>query len=79
VQVCLAGFNFSNPTRQVWEAAAAVPFAAFCAATLIRDATAAEASGYRVMGLPGPAPNGYSGYSYRRPLSRERTRSGSLP
>lgn len=78
VQVCLAGLDFQNPSRQVWEAAAAVPFAAFCAAALIRDATAAEASGYRVMGLPGPAPNGYRGFSYRRRLSRERTRTGSL-
>ena len=45
-----------NPTRLVWEAAAAVPFTAFCAAALIRNATAAEACGYRVMGLPGIAP-----------------------
>jgi len=78
VQVCLAGLDFQNPSRQVWEAAAAVPFAAFCAAALIRDATLAEASGYRVMGLPGPAPNGYRGFSYRRRLSHERTRTGSL-
>jgi hypothetical protein len=79
VQVCLAGLDFQNPSRVVWEAAAAVPFTAFCAAALIRDATAAEASGYRVMGLPGPAPHGYRGFSYRRRLSRERTKTGSLP
>jgi hypothetical protein len=78
VQVCLGGLDFSNPARLVWEAAAAVPFTAFCAAALIRSATARQASGYRVMGLPGAAPNGYGGYSYRRRLSRERTRHGSL-
>jgi hypothetical protein len=79
VEVCLGGLDYGNPSREMWEAAAAVPFIAFCAATLIRNATSAQASGYRVMGLPGPAPNGYSDYSYRRRLSRERTRSGSLP
>ncbi len=79
VQTCLAGLDFGNPTRLVWEAAAAVPFTAFCAAALIRDATAAKASGYRVMGLPGIAPNGYRGYSWGRRLSHERTSTGSLP
>jgi hypothetical protein len=79
VQTCLSGLDFSNPTREVWEAAAAVPFTAFCAAALIRNATAAQASGYRVMGLPGIAPNGYTGFSWRRRLSTERTRTGSLP
>lgn len=79
VQVCLAGLDFQNPTRLVWEAAAAVPFTAFCAAALTRNATSAEASGYRVMGLPGAAPNGYSDFSYGRRLSTERTRRGSLP
>jgi hypothetical protein len=79
VQVCLSGLDFNNPTRLVWEAAAAVPFTAFCAAALIRNATAAEACGYRVMGLPGPAPDGYRDYSYRRKLSTERTPAGSLP
>jgi enediyne biosynthesis protein E8 len=79
VQVCLSGLDFSNPSLEVWEAAAAVPFTAFCAAVLIRNATAAEASGYRVMGLPGTAPNGYTGFSYRRRMSTERTRTGSLP
>jgi hypothetical protein len=79
VQTCLAGLDFGNPTRVIWEAAAAVPFTAFCAAALIRDATAARASGYRVMGLPGIAPDGYGDFSYRRRLSPERTRTGSLP
>jgi hypothetical protein len=79
VQVCLAGLDFSNPTRLVWEAAAAVPFTAFCAAALIRDAAASQASGYRVMALPGTAPAGYRGFSYRRQLSNERTATGSLP
>jgi hypothetical protein len=79
VQVCLAGLDFSNPSRQVWEAAAAVPFTAFCAAALLHNATAAQACGYRVMGLPGAAPNGYTDFSYRRRLSSETTRTGSLP
>jgi hypothetical protein len=56
-----------------------VPFTAFCAAALVRDATAERASGYGVMGLPGIAPNGYAGFSYRRRLSAELTRTGSLP
>lgn len=38
-----------------------------------------QASGYRVMGLPGIAPNGYGDFSYRRKLSHERSRTGSLP
>ena len=79
MQTCLAGLDFANPTRLLWEAAAAVPFTAFCAAALIRNATAARASGYAVMGLPGTAPNGYRGFSYGRRLSPERTRTGSLP
>jgi hypothetical protein len=79
VQVCLGGLDFGNPALLVWEAAAAVPFAAFCAATLVRSATAAKACGYRVMGLPGTAPNGYRDFSYRRRLNVERTRTGSLP
>jgi hypothetical protein len=78
VTTCLAGLDFSNPTRLVWEAAAAVPFTAFCAAALIKNATAQTASGYRVMGLPGVAPNGYRSFSYRRHLSRERTKKGYL-
>jgi hypothetical protein len=79
VKACLSGLAFGNDTRLVWEAAAAVPFTAFCAAALIRNATAAKASGYRVMGLPGIAPSGYRHFSYRRKLSRERTHRGYLP
>ena len=79
VQVCLAGLDFGNPTRLVWEAAAAVPFTAFCAAALVRNATWHDASGYRVMGYPGAAPRGYRGFSFSRRLSRERTKKGYLP
>jgi hypothetical protein len=78
VEVCKAGLAFGSPTRIVWEAAAAVPFTAFCAAALIPEQTAAKASGYRVMGLPGAEPVGYRGFSYRGKLSRERTKKGYL-
>jgi hypothetical protein len=78
--VVLAGLDFGNGDRVLWEAAAAVPFTAFCAAALVKNATSATASGYRVMGHPGAAPNGYrKGFSYGRRLARERTRHGSLP
>jgi hypothetical protein len=79
VAVCLDGLALANPSRAVWEAAAAVPFTAFCAAALVPEQTADRASGYRVMGLPGAAPNGYRRYSYRRKLARERTKKGYLP
>jgi len=79
VRVCLAGLDFQNPSRLQWEAAAAVPFTAFCAAALVPAQTAAKAAGYAVMGLPGRAPNGYRDFSFRRRLSRERTVGGSLP
>lgn len=73
------GLSFDNNLRLLWEAAAAVPFTAFCAATLITQQDAAHASGYRVMGLPGPAPHGYRRTSsYRRALARERTTRGWL-
>lgn len=79
VAVVKAGTAFDNPERLLWEAAAAVPFTAFCAAALVEEQTAAKASGYRVMGLPGAAPHGYRhGFSYRRRLARERTRHGYL-
>jgi hypothetical protein len=78
VVVCIDGLAYRNPSRLLWEAAAAVPFTAFCAAALIPNATAAKASGYRVMGLPGIAPRGYRTFSYRRRLSRERTKRGYL-
>ncbi len=77
--VCLVGLDFSNPTRVVWEAAAAVPFTAFCAAATVVNATARTAAGYAVMGHPGIAPHGYADFSYRRRLARERTRKGYLP
>jgi hypothetical protein len=77
-QVVLQGLDFANGNRVLWEAAAAVPFTAFCAAALVPDATAATASGYRVMGHPGAAPNGHRNFSYRRRLARERTRRGNL-
>ena len=79
VQVCLQGLAFSNPTRQVWEAAAAVPFTAFCAAALVPAQVASQAVGYAVMGLPGKAPGGYKNFSYGRKLSKERTKKGYLP
>jgi hypothetical protein len=80
VDVCTSGLDFSNPSRTLWEAAAAVPFTAFCGAAEHPIGTSENASGYRVMGYPGAAPNGYQrDYSYARPLSRERTRNGSLP
>jgi hypothetical protein len=78
VAACRSGLSFDNPVRVVWEAAAAVPFTAFCAATLVPQQDARHASGYRVMGLPGVAPHGYRHPSYRRVLARERTRRGSL-
>jgi hypothetical protein len=80
VQTVLAGLDFSNPTRTLWEAGAAVPFTAFCAAAEQPGATSAIASGYRVMGYPGAAPDGYQrDFSYRRRMSPERTSGGNLP
>jgi hypothetical protein len=78
VQVVRQGLDFRNSARAIWEAAAAVPFTAFCAAALVPEQTAAKASGYRVMGLPGRAPRAYRRFSYRRKLARERTRRGYL-
>ncbi|MEA2389803.1 MAG: enediyne biosynthesis protein [Thermoleophilaceae bacterium] len=75
----MSGLSFDNPSPTLWEAAAAVPFTAFCAAAEHATGTSANASGYRVMGYPGAAPNGYTNASYRRKLSVERTRRGSLP
>jgi hypothetical protein len=76
---CLQGLAFSNPTRAVWEAAAAVAFTAFCAAATQVNPTSETASGYRVMGHPGTAPEGYRDFSYGRQLSREATERGYLP
>src|SRR5205085_925065 len=78
IRVCVLGLAYNNPDRLVWEAAAAVPFTAFCAAALIPEQTAAKASGYRVMGLPGVAPHGYTDFSYGLPLATERTATASL-
>jgi hypothetical protein len=83
VQAVLAGFDFGNPTRLLYEAAAAVPFTAFCAAGEHPYGNSSNASGYRVMGYPGGGPNDapvmypYS-FSYRRKLSKERTKKGYL-
>ena len=79
VQVCVDGLAASNPSVQVWEAAAAVPFTAFLVAATQKNATIDTASGLQVMGHPGTAPHGYADFSYRKKLSRERTASGSLP
>lgn len=76
--VCREGLDYGNPTRVTWEAGAAVPFTAFCAAATQRNATRRTASGYAVMGHPGTAPHGYRDFSYRRRLARSRTRRGSL-
>ena len=78
VKVALDGLRFSNPDRLIWELAAAIPFIAFCAAATQIDATSHTASGLRVLGHPGTAPNGYRGFSYRRRLARERTKKGNL-
>ena len=77
--VCEQGLAYDQPTRVVWEAGAAVPFTAFCAAATQRNATRRTASGLAVMGHPGTAPHGYRDFSYRRRLARGRTRGGSLP
>jgi hypothetical protein len=77
-KVCLSGLSFTNGSRPLYEAAAAVPFTAFCAAAEHPIGTSRNASGYRVMGYPGAAPNGYTGFSYRRKLARERTAKGNL-
>jgi hypothetical protein len=79
VAVCVEGLGTANPTVQLWELAAAVPFAAFLAEATQKNATIDTASGYQVMGHPGTAPQGYADFSYRRKLSRERTASGNLP
>jgi hypothetical protein len=76
--VVQAGLDFSNPDRVLYEAAAAIPFVAFCAAGTQHNATSRTASGLRVMGHPGTAPNGYRSFSYRRRLARGRTKRGSL-
>jgi hypothetical protein len=79
VAVCLEGLAPSNPSVEVWEAAAAVPFTAFLAAAEQSDATIDTSSAYQVMGYPGTAPNGYAEFSYGRKLSVELTSRGYLP
>jgi hypothetical protein len=82
--VLLGAFDFGNSTRLLYEAAAAVPFTAFCAAAIHPYGTNQNASGYKVMGYPGGGPNSapvmypYS-FSYRKKLARERTKKGYLP
>ena len=78
VAVCKEGLSFQNPDRVLWEAAAAVPFTAFCAAAMVPEQRMEKASGYRVMGLPGAAPEGYRDFSWRKKLAKERTRKGFL-
>ena len=76
--VVLSALSFDNPDRVLYEAAAAVPFTAFCAAAVHEVGTSKNASGYRVMGYPGAAPQGYRGYSYGRKLARDFTKKGYL-
>jgi hypothetical protein len=78
VAVVKDGLDFGNVDRVLYEAAAAIPFVAFCAAGTQRNATSRTASGLRVMGHPGTAPNGYKSFSYRRRLARGRTKNGNL-
>ena len=78
VAVCVEALSFDNGDRVLYEAAAAVPFTAICAAALHPVGTDENASGYRVMGYPGAAPNGYRSFSYRRRLANERTKRGNL-
>lgn len=78
-RVLLGALSFDNSARVLYEAAAAIPFTAFCAAAVHPIGTSENASGYRVMGYPGAAPRGYRAFSYRRRLARGRTRRGSLP
>lgn len=76
--VLIGALDFGNPDRVLYEAAAAVPFTAFCAAAVHEVGTRRNASGYRVMGHPGARPQGYRNYSYRRKLARDFTKSGNL-
>lgn len=76
--VLLQALSFDNPDRVLYEAAAAVPFTAFCAAAVHETGTSKNASGYRVMGYPGAAPQGYRHYSYGRRLARDFTKKGYL-
>jgi hypothetical protein len=83
VAVLIEALSFANSARVLYEAAAAVPFTAFCAAAAHPYGNNRNASGYRVMGYPGGGPNTapvmypYS-FSYRRKLAKARTKKGSL-
>lgn len=77
-RVCVIGLDYDNPVRAIWEAGAAVPFTAFCAAATMVNPRKRDAPGYKVMGHPGIAPAGYRDFSYRRRLNRGRTRKGYL-
>lgn len=76
-RVCVEGLRYTNATRLLWEAAAAVPFAAFAGA-LAPEQSPRRSGGYRTMGHPGAAPAGYADASYGTVLARERTATGSL-
>jgi len=78
-RVCVSGLAFENPERALWEAGAAIPFTAFCAAANIKNATRATSVGYQVMGHRGTAPKGYADFSFRRKLNRGITERGYLP
>jgi hypothetical protein len=77
-RVGVDGLNFGNPSRPLWEASAAIPFTAFCAAANVPNATAATSVGYEVMGHPGTVPRGYRSFSYKRRLNQGRTKRGYL-
>ena len=77
--VVMQALSFDNDDRVLYEAAAAVPFTAFCAAAVHPVGTSKNASGYRVMGYPGAAPQGYKKDSYGRKLARDFTEKGYLP
>jgi hypothetical protein len=76
--VVMQALSFDNSDRVLYEAAAAVPFTAFCAAAIHEVGTSKNSSGYRVMGYPGAAPQGYRRYSYGRRLARDFTKKGYL-
>ncbi len=53
-RVCLSGLAFANPDRIVWEAAAAIPFTAFCAAANVPNATSGPRPDTRSWATPAP-------------------------
>lgn len=76
-KVCVEGLRYRNPTRLLWEAATAIPFAAF-AGGLAPEQSPRRSGGYRTLGHPGAVPAGYADASYGLVLARERTGTGSL-